>query len=129
CERKDHQHRTQRHQHEPADDALDHEPVPAPVPRSTVDAFTDFLAGLELGDAFLAHIHLLARPRIAPEAGRSVLHREGTESAQLHPVTARHRVPNLAEDGVDDILDVALEEMRILVGQLLYELRLDHAAL
>jgi hypothetical protein len=67
-----------------------------------------------------------AGARIAPGARRPLLHREGAEAAQFHPVTARHSGNDLTEDGVDDILDVALIEMRVLRRYPLNQLRLDH---
>ena len=41
-------------------------------------------------------------------------------------VAARHRRDDLAENGVDDVLDVALVKMRILLGNALNEFRFDH---
>jgi hypothetical protein len=86
---------------------------------SAVDPLADFLAGLELGHIFLAHIHLFAGARIASHARRTVLHRKGAEAAQFDAITPRHGIADLIEDGVDDVLDVALEQMRILVGKFL----------
>src|SRR5215471_9812900 len=67
-----------------------------------------------------------AGARIAAGAGRSVLDREGAETAQLDPVAARERVDDLAEDRVDDVLDIALIKMRILRGDALNQFGLDH---
>jgi hypothetical protein len=78
--------------------------------------------------AFLVDVNLLAGARVAPDAGVSAFDREGAETAQLHAVAARHRLGDLIEDGVDDVLDVALVEMRISLGDPLHELRLDHVA-
>ena len=86
------------------------------------------LPALNCGHVFLADIDLLAGAWIAADAGRPVLHREGAEAAQLDPVATRHGVADLIEDGVDDVLDITLEQMRILVGKFLHELRLDHTA-
>jgi hypothetical protein len=55
-----------------------------------------------------------------------VLDREGAETAQLYSVTLCHGARNLAEDRVDDILDIALIEMWILGGNTLDKLGLDH---
>ena len=38
----------------------------------------------------------------------------------------RHGAGDLAEDGVDDVLDVALIEVRVLGGDTLHKLGLDH---
>jgi hypothetical protein len=56
----------------------------------------------------------------------ALLGRESAEAAQLHALAAGEGVGNLAENGVDDILDVTLVEMRIASGHALHELRLDH---
>src|ERR1700689_5544586 len=69
-----------------------------------------------------------AGARIAPRPGRPLLHREGAEAAQLDPIAARHGGDDLAEDGVDDVLDVTLIEMRILGGNALNEFGLDHGS-
>ena len=58
---------------------------------------------------------------VAAGAGRTVLDREGAEAAQLDPVAARECVDDLAKDGVDDIFDVTLVEVRILCRNALYE--------
>ena len=81
---------------------------------ATVEPLAHFLAGLEERHRFLVDRHVRAGARIAPGAGRPVLDREGAEAAQLDPVAARHRGDDLIEDGVDDVLDVALIEMRVL---------------
>ena len=49
------------------------------------------------------------------------------EAAKLHPVAARKRCHDLLQDGVDDVLHVALEQVRIARGNALDELRFDHA--
>src|SRR5581483_6896110 len=67
-----------------------------------------------------------ARARIAAGASGTMLDRESTKATQLNSVAARHRAGDLAEDGVEDVLDVALIEMRILSGNPLHKLRLDH---
>ena len=73
---KDDQHHAQRHQHEPAHNAFDHDLPLDPTDRTlalAIDPLADFLAGLELGNVFFAHFHLLAGTRIAAETGRPVL--------------------------------------------------------
>jgi hypothetical protein len=52
--------------------------------------------------------------------------RESAEAAQLHAFATGEGVYDLAENRVDDVLDVALIEMRIAGGHALHELRLDH---
>ena len=67
-----------------------------------------------------------AGARVAADARRAMLDREGAEAAQLDPIAARQRLDDLVEDDVDDALDVAMEQMRIGGGDLLDELGLDH---
>ena len=43
-----------------------------------------------------------------------------------HAVTPELHVGDLVEDRVDDVLHVALEEMRVLGGNDLHEFRFDH---
>src|SRR5690606_21895574 len=50
----------------------------------------------------------------------------GTEAAKLDAIAPRHGIPDLVEDGVDDVLDIALEQMRIFRREFLDEFRLDH---
>jgi hypothetical protein len=69
-----------------------------------------------------------ARARVAAGACRPVLDREGAEAAQLDAVTARQGGDDLAENRVDDVLDVALVEMWVLRGDPLYEFLFDHCA-
>jgi hypothetical protein len=61
------------------------------------------------------------RARVAAGTSRPVLDRKGAKAAKLDTVAFRHGVGDLAEDRVDDILDVALVEMGILGGNALDE--------
>src|SRR5690554_1155066 len=99
------------------------------APLRTVEPLANFLASLELRHIFLAHIHLLAGTRIAPDAGWPVLHREGAKAAQFDAITARQSIADLIEDRIDDVLDIALEQMRIFRRKLLDKFRLDHPRL
>ena len=58
--------------------------------------------------------------------GRAVLHREGAEAAKLDTVAARQRIGDLVEDGVDDVLDVALVEVGVGFCDFLDEFGFDH---
>src|SRR5262249_46319543 len=91
-----------------------------------VEPLAHFLAGLEERHRLLLHRHVGAGPGVAPGAGRAVLDRESAEAAQLDAIAARHRRDDLAENGVDDVLHVALVEMRVLRGNALDELGFDH---
>src|SRR5690242_19307847 len=87
-----------------------------------VEPLAHFLAGLEERHVFLLDRDMGAGARIAARTGGPVLDREGAKTAQLDPIAARHRGDYLAQDGVDDVLDVALVEMRVLLRNPLHEL-------
>src|SRR5919201_4402009 len=91
-----------------------------------IETLAHFLAGLEERHRFLLHGDMRAGTRVAPGARRAVLDREGAEPAQFDAVATRHRRDNLAENRVDDVLHVALIEMRVLRRDALHELGLDH---
>ena len=63
----------------------------------------------------LPHRHRRAGARIAADAGRAMLDREGAKIPELHPVAARQRLDDLFENDIDDTLDVAV--IKILVGR------------
>src|SRR5882757_2369225 len=91
-----------------------------------VEPLAHFLAGLEERHGLLFHRHVRSSAGIATGAGRAILDGERAEAAQFDAVTARHRSDDLAEDGIDDILDVALVKMRVLRRDALHELGFDH---
>src|SRR5204862_1050007 len=94
--------------------------------RVLVQPLAHFLAGLEERHMLLLDGDMRAGARIAPGARRAVLYREGAEAAQLDAVAMRQRRDDLAEDRVDDVLDVTLVKMRVLRRDSLDEFRLDH---
>src|SRR5262249_7250967 len=96
------------------------------APSVAVETLAHFLAGLEERHALAVDRDMGAGARIAAGARRTMLDREGTKAAQLHPVAARERVHDFAEDRVDDVLDVALGEVWVLPGDALNEFGLDH---
>ena len=49
-----------------------------------------------------------------------------TPAAQLDAIAARQCIDNLVEDRVDDVLDIALVQVRIVLGNALDEFGLDH---
>ena len=57
----------------------------------------------------------------AADAGRARLAGKGAEAAQLHPVPSRQRLHDLVQDRRDDVLDIALIEMGVLLGDPLNE--------
>src|SRR6185437_15670598 len=84
-----------------------------------IEPLAHFLAGLEVRHMLLMNRHLGPGARIAASSRRAFLHRERAEAAQLDAITARHRGDDLAQNGVDDILDIALIKVRVLLGDLL----------
>src|ERR1700735_1813704 len=74
--------------------------------RRAIETLAHFFAGLEERRQFLGHRNLVAGARIAPGAGLSLFGRERAEAAQLDALSARQSVCDLAEDGVDNVLDV-----------------------
>src|ERR1700733_7484547 len=79
-----------------------------------VEPLAHFLAGLEERHRFPVDRDMGAGARIATGTGRPMLHRERPETAQLDPVAACHGGDDLTQNGVDDILHVALVEVRVL---------------
>src|SRR6185312_699673 len=91
-----------------------------------IEPLAHLLAGLEERHTFLIDRHMGAGARIASGARRALLDREGAEAAQLDAIAARHGGDDLAQDGVDDLLDVALIEMGVLRRDTLHKFGLDH---
>src|SRR5262249_35076221 len=87
-----------------------------------VQPLAHFLAGLEERHVFLIDGDMGAGARITAWARRTGLDREGTEAAQLNPVPAGQGRDDLAEDGVDDVLDISLVEVWVRCGDSLNEL-------
>src|SRR3954453_292440 len=75
--------------------------------RAAVQAFAHFLAGLEERHAFLVDRNARAGARVAAFACGPVLHREGAEATQLDAIAAGQGRCDLAENGIDDVLDVS----------------------
>ena len=71
------------------------------------------------------HHDIVARQWIAPRARPSLLGRENSEPAELHPIETRERLGNFAEYRVNDIFDVALIQMRIARGDPMHQFGLD----
>src|SRR6516164_8232268 len=70
--------------------------------------------------------HTVAGPRVAADTRVPVLDRKCPEPAQFDAVPASQSCRNLVEDrGYDDI-EIALIQVRVGFGQLLYELRFSH---
>src|SRR5438552_19059816 len=90
--------------------------------RGLIEPLAHFLAGLEERHRLLRDRDVRASARVAAGAGRTVLDREGTEAAQLDAIAARQGARDFVQDGVDDVLDVALVQVRIGGRYALHEL-------
>src|SRR5690606_37386517 len=85
-----------------------------------------FLARLEEWDPLLLDVDRFASAWIAARTCGAVLHGESSEAPKFDPIPFRKRGRDLIENGVDDILDVAEEQMRVAVRNDLHEFRFDH---
>src|SRR5436305_3903674 len=94
--------------------------------RLAVQPLAHFLAGLEERNALLVDRHMRAGARIAPRARRAVLYRKRAETAQFDAVAARQCGDDFIENGVDDVLDIPLVEVRVVLGDALDEFGFDH---
>jgi hypothetical protein len=79
-----------------------------------IEPFAHFLARFEKRHRLLVDCNMGAGTRVPPGTGRPVLDREGSKAPQFDSVALCHCGGDLAKDGVDDILNVALIEMGIL---------------
>jgi hypothetical protein len=58
----------------------------------------------------------LTSARVAPGPRRTMLDRKVAEAAQFDPVAASHSGDDGVKDGVYDIIDVTMKEVRVLAG-------------
>jgi hypothetical protein len=91
-----------------------------------IETLAHFLTSLKERRQFLGDRNLVAGARIAASAGLPLFGRERAKAAQLDALAARERICDLAENCVNDILNVALIKMRIAGRHALDEFRLDH---
>src|SRR3984957_4716680 len=94
--------------------------------RVAIETLAHFFSGLEERRQLFSDGNLVARSGIAAGARPTLLRRERAETAQLDALAARERICDLAENCVDDVLNVALIEMRIASRHPLDKFRLDH---
>ncbi len=85
------------------------------------------LTCLQGRDNRLGYRNLFTVARVSPDARLALLDPKRPEAAQLDPITALQCSRDRVQDGVDDGLDVALVQMRVLLGDPLNQVRLDHA--
>src|SRR5690242_17462061 len=99
-------------------------------PRSAallVQPIAQFLAGLEERNPLGVDGDGIAGPRIATLAGVAALDGKRPEPAELDAVSARERDDDFVENCIDDSLNVAVIEMRVLLSDQLYQLGFDHS--
>ena len=66
-------------------------------------------------------------PRIAANARSSVLHGEGSEATQFHPITLRKCLRDLVQHGIDNLLGVPFIQMWAGLGDPLDQFRFEHS--
>src|SRR4029079_2768826 len=92
------------------------DPVTAGSAARNVQAVAHFLAGLEIRHDLFGNLHLCAGARVAADARGARCHRKRTEAAELDAIAARERDRDFIENGLDDVLDVALIQVRVGLG-------------
>src|SRR5580704_16757377 len=94
--------------------------------KALIQALAHLLAGLEKGNRLFVHWNMRPGARIAANPCVPVFHREGAEPTQFDPVAARQGAGDFIENCIDDFFHIAKVEMRVTVGDPLYELGFDH---
>jgi hypothetical protein len=92
---------------------------------TSIEQLVHFLARPEGGQVLFRHQDIVTGTGVAPRPRPALLGQENSEPAELHPIETRERVGNFAEYRVNDILDVALIQMRIARGDPLHQFGLD----
>ena len=87
-----------------------------------VDPSAYLLAAPEVGAELRRHVYRFACTRVAANSRASLLDDEGTEPTEFDTVTPRQTFSNRLEDGVDDALRLAVDEVWVLLCQSQYEL-------
>src|SRR5262245_22208857 len=94
-----------------------------------VDAFAQFLAGLEVRDMLLGHLHAFAGLGIAPRPRRPVVQAEAAEAADLDPLALGQTVGHGVQDHLHREFGVLGYQLRELRRQAVDQLRLGHHGL
>jgi hypothetical protein len=84
---------------------------------TSIEQLVHFLARPEGGQVLFRHQDIVTGTGVAPRPRPALLGQENSEPAELHPVETRERVGNFAEYRVNDILDVALIQMRVALDE------------
>jgi hypothetical protein len=90
-------------------------------PALAIEPVAQLLAGFEKWRPFFFNMDRLAAAWIAADPGRAVLDRIGAKTAKLDPIAARQRVGNLVKDDGNNAFDVAMEQIRVLIGEFLHQ--------
>src|SRR5476651_1085336 len=78
-----------------------------------VHALTQFLAGLEVRHELLRHLHPVARFRIPARARRAIIQPEAAEAANFYALALDQTQGHGIEYGLDRVLGVLGNELRI----------------
>ena len=87
-----------------------------------VDPSAYLLAAPEVGAELRRHVYRFACTRVAANSRGLLLDGEGTEPTEFDTLAPRQTSSDRLEDGVDEALHLAVDEVGILRGQSLYEL-------
>ena len=79
-----------------------------------IDAFTQFLAGLEVGHVFGRQRDRFAGLGVASHPGRAIVQGEAAEAADLDAVTRRQRQAHLFDEAFDGQLHILMVQMTVL---------------
>src|SRR6266567_5122851 len=101
----------------------------APSVLLEVDAFSQFLAGLEVRDVLLGHLHPLAGFGIASSARRPVVEPEADEPPDLDPLALGEAFRHGIEDHLHREFGVFGYQLRELRRQAVDQLRFGHHGL
>src|SRR5262245_31693464 len=93
-----------------------------------VDALTEVLSGLEMGNVFAGERDRIAGLRIAPESRRPEMERKTPEAADLDAFAARERVAHDLEQVLDRQLHVFRRQVFLLLRDDLDQLGFGHAS-
>jgi hypothetical protein len=88
----------------------------------------EFFAGFEADSFSGRDAHLLARPRVAPNAGLARLDVEDAEAAQLDALAFAEGVLHGLEDGLDGLLGFVSGDVRFL-NHRVHDVQFDHNGL
>jgi hypothetical protein len=92
----------------------------------SIEPPTHFLGGFENRHRLFSDRNIRAGSRIASGMGGAMLYRKNPKAAQLDPLAALQGIDNPAENDVDDILHVTMQEVPVLLSDALHKFGLKH---